>query len=366
MHFLSQKKTLLNAISTVQKAVSSKTTLPILKGIYIEAISNHLKFVATDLEIGIEHITESNIVEEGSVVVDARLFSEIVRKLPDAEVEIFLREQQLVIKCQNTEFNILFYPSDEFPELPTVQQNTNYEINNQVFKNMIRQTSFATSQDEMKPVFTGVLVEIQDSTLNMVALDGYRLALKKVEISEEQNNKAIIPAKTLNEISRIMDDSDDTVYMTLSDKHALFTLGQTKLISRLLEGEFINYKQIIPKEYKTKIKVNTELLLNSVERAALISREGKNNPIKLIVNSDKLIITSNSEVGKVHEEIDIEIEGEDISIAFNSKYLLDVLKIIEDKYIYIDFMTSINPGLIRPEEDTNYKYLILPVRISED
>ncbi|QUH25142.1 DNA polymerase III subunit beta [Serpentinicella alkaliphila] len=365
MHFISQKKSLLNAISIVQKAVSSKSTLPILKGIYIEAVSNHLKFIATDLEIGIEHIIESNILEEGTVVVDARLFSEIVRKLPDSEVEILLKEQQMIIKCQNSEFNILYYPSDEFPELPTIEQRATYEINNQVFKNMIRQTSFATSQDEMKPVFTGVLVEIIDNKLNMVALDGYRLALKKVELTEGYNNKAIIPAKTLNEIGRIMDDSDDTVYMTLSDKHALFTLGETKLISRLLEGEFINYKQIIPKEYKTRIKVSTSLLLDSVERAALISREGKNNPIKLNIVGDKLIITSNSEVGKVQEEIDIETEGEDLNIAFNSKYLLDVLKIIEDEFLFIDFMTSINPGLIRPEEDINYKYLILPVRVSE-
>lgn len=365
MHFISQKKSLLNAISIVQKAVSSKTTLPILKGIYIEALSNHLKFIATDLEIGIEHITESNIVEEGTVVVDARLFSEIVRKLPDSEVEIYLKDQQMIIKCQSTEFNILFYQADEFPELPTIHQDSTYEISNHKFKNMVRQTSFATSQDEMKPVFTGVLVEIQDNILNMVALDGYRLALKKVEITEGANNRAVIPAKTLNEISRIMDDNEDTVYMTLSDKHALFTLGQTKLISRLLEGEFINYNQIIPKEHKTRLRVSTDLLLDSVERAALISREGKNNPIKFIVNGDKLIITSNSEVGKVQEEIHIDVEGEDLNIAFNSKYLLDVLKIIEDDFINIEFMTSINPGLIKPEEDINYKYLILPVRVSE-
>lgn len=366
MHFLSQKKSLLNAISIVQKAVSSKTTLPILKGISIEALSNHLKFIATDLEIGIEHITESNIIEEGSVVVDARLFSEIVRKLPDSEVEVYVKDQQMIISCENSKFKIHFYPADEFPELPTIQQHSTYEINNSLFKNMIRQTAFATSQDEMKPVFTGVLVEIQDNVLNLVALDGYRLAIKKVDILEEQNNKAIIPAKTLNEISRIMDDSEDTIYMTLSEKHALFTFGQTKLISRLLEGEFINYKQIIPKEYKTKIKVKTAFLLDSVERAALISREGKNNPIKFIITDNQLIITSNSEVGNVQEEIQIELEGEDLNIAFNSKYLIDVLKIIEDEYLYIEFMTSINPGLIKPEEDINYQYLILPVRISED
>ncbi|MDR5658913.1 DNA polymerase III subunit beta [Serpentinicella sp. ANB-PHB4] len=366
MRFLIQKKSLLSAISIVQKAVSSKTTLPILKGIYIEAIDNHLKFIATDLDIGIEHVTESNIFEEGAVVIDAKLFSEIVRKLPDSEVEIYLDEQKLIIKAEGTEFSIVYYPTDDFPELPVVEEKSTYKLNNHVLKSMIRQTVFATSQDEMKPVFTGVLIEIQENELNMVALDGYRLALKKAEIENDTNNKAIIPAKTLNEVSRIMDDAEEIIFMSLSEKHALFTLGQTRLISRLLEGEFINYKQIIPKEFKSKIRINTKKLLESVERAALISREGKNNPLKITIKDELLVINSNSELGNVHEQINIELEGEEIKIAFNSKYLLDVLKIIEDDYVFIEFMTSINPGLIKPEDDTNYQYLILPVRIAAE
>lgn len=367
MRFSCHQKALLSSINIVQKAVSSKTTLPILKGIYIEALDNYLKLVATDLEIGIEHIVEAKTHNKGSVVVDARLFSEIIRKLPDAEVEISLEENnQIYIKCENSEFNIVSYNSQDFPELPTIEEDYSYEISQDLFKNMIRQTVFATSQDESRPVLTGALVEIENDTLNMVALDGYRLALKKGKIQSHIDNKVIIPAKTLSEINRIISDNEEQLTITLTNNHALFVIGNTKMISRLLEGEFINYKQILPKEYKSKVKVKTRNLLDSIERASLVAREGKNNLVKFTISDDKMTITSNSELGKVHEQIYIDFEGEEVEIAFNSKYLIDVLKIMEDEEVYLEFTTNLSPGILKPVSNDNYIYLILPVRLSSN
>lgn len=364
MRFICHQKILTHAINIVQKAVSTKTTLPILKGIYIEAFDNQLKFVATDLEIGIEHKVSAEIIEQGSVVIDARLFSEIIRKLPDAEVEITLEDHnQLLIKCENTEFNILSYNANDFPELPVVQEELVYKVQQELFKSMIRQTVFATSQDESRPILTGVLLEIERDTLNMVALDGYRLALKKGKIKAHENEKIVIPAKTLNEVNRIIDiDEEEPLKIALTNNHSLFTIGNTKLISRLLEGEFINYKQILPKEYKSKLKVNTRNLLESIERASLLAREGKSNLVKFIIKDEKMVITSNSELGKVHEEIPIKLEGEDIEIAFNSKFFIDALKVIEDEEIYLEFTTNLSPGILKPVTSENYIYLVLPVR----
>ena len=365
MRFLCQQKTLVHSINIVQKAVSYKTTMPIIKGIYIEATNDTLKLVATDLEMGIEHKTEVTVYEEGATVVDARLFSEIIKKLPDAQVEITLKENnQLYIKCENSEFNIICHDPQEFPELPFVEEDYFYEIPQDLLKDMIRQTIFATSQDESRPVLTGTLLEIEEDILNMVALDGYRLALIKGKIQSPMDNKVIIPAKTLNEVNRIIYEDEEKIYITFTENHALFLIGNTKLISRLLQGEFINYKQIIPTEYKSRVKVKTKGLLNSIERASLVAREGKNNLVKLMISNNKITITSNSELGMVHEEVFIELEGDEIEIAFNSKYLIDALKVIEDEEIYIEFTSNLSPGILKSTISNNYTHLILPVRLS--
>ncbi len=366
MHFICSQKNLMHSISIVQKSVSTKTTLPILKGIYLEAYATCLKLVGTDLEVGIENIIEAEVIQEGTVVIDARLFSEIIRKLPDENVELHLQENnQLLIKCASTEFNILCYNASDFPELPLIEEENRHEISQELFRNMIRQTVFATSQDESRPILTGVLMEIENEKLNMVALDGYRLALRKGKIDGTDTNRVVVPAKTLNEISRIMNaDDENPITITFTENHGLFTIGNTKLISRLLDGEFINYNQILPKEYKSQVKINTKNLLNSIERASLLAREGKNNLVKFTINDDKMVITSNSELGKVYEEINIQLEGEDLEIAFNSKYFIDALKAVDEEEVYLEFTTNISPGIIKPVNNENHVYLVLPVRLS--
>ncbi|KAB3533828.1 DNA polymerase III subunit beta [Alkaliphilus pronyensis] len=368
MHIVCPQKLLLNSISIVQKSVSTKTTLPILRGIYIEATSNQLKIVGTDLEIGIENIIEAEVIEEGATVIDARLFSDIIRKLPDSDISIKLLENnQVNIKCLTADFSIVCHNPEDYPELPQINDFNFYKLPHELFRNMIRQTVFATSQDESRPILTGVLLEIEDSSLNMVALDGYRLALRKGKVEANTSNKAVIPARTLSELARIIEtDNEEPIEICLTDNHALFITGSTKLISRLLEGELINYNQILPKEFKSRVRVKTKALYNSIERASLLAREGKNNLVKFIINDDKMTITSNSELGKVYEELAIILEGDDIEIAFNSKYFMDALKVFDDDEVYLDFTTNISPGIIKPVENENYIYLVLPVRVSSN
>lgn len=366
MIFLCPQKVLMQAISIVQKSVSIKATLPILKGVCLEATGNTLKMVGTDLEIGIENSIDVEVLEEGSAVIDARLFGEIIRKLPDSLVEFTLLENnQINIKCENSEFNILSLSAADFPELPAIEEEYAFTIPQDLFRNMIRQTVFATSQDESRPILTGVLMEIENGALNMVALDGFRLVLRKGRIESRYNYKAVIPAKTLNEVSRVMSiDADEPVHIVVTENHTLFTVGNTRIISRLLEGEFINYKQIIPKEYKSRVKINTRSLLSSIERASLLAKEGKNNLVKFMIKDELIIITSNSELGKVQEKISINLEGADLEIAFNSKYFAEALKVIDDEEVYLDFTTNISPGIIKPVNNDNYIYLVLPVRVA--
>lgn len=369
MNFICSRKTLLNGFSIVQKAVSARTTLPILEGILIKAEANTIRLIATDLEIGIEKSIEGEIIEEGSIVLPANFIVELIRKLPDAPVEIKSdQEHKAKISCLKSEFVIQGQGSEDFPNIPKVNGENAIEIPQDLLRNMIKQTIFSVASDETRPILTGALMEIDSNELRLIALDGYRLALRKGK-TENQDNYGIsevIPGKTLNEVSKILTNDDDMVRISRLDKQMLFEYENTKITSRLLEGDFINYNQILPEEYKTRIRVSTNDLIESCERAELLARQGKNNLIKVEILQDRLIITSNAEVGHVREELPNEIEGEELKIAFNSRYLLDALKVIEEEEIYLDFTTSVSPCIIRPVEDDYFVYLILPVRLLEE
>ncbi|QZY55051.1 DNA polymerase III subunit beta [Crassaminicella profunda] len=365
MKIICNQRKLSSSINTVQKAVSSKTTLPILKGILLETCGNQLKLVGSDLEIGIENYIEGEIISSGAVVLSSRILGDIVRKLPDADIEIEVDDNNnAIIRCENSEFTLIGQPAVEYPELPTVEEEDAYKLPQDLLKNMIKQTVFATSVDETRPILSGVLMELQEESINMVALDGYRLALRKANVKNTLNQKSVIPSKTLHEINRILTEEENTdVEIFFTDKHVLFNMNQTRVISRLLEGEFINYHQIIPKEYKSRAKVKTKNLLDSIERASLLAKEGKNNLVKFSVKDETMNITSNAEIGKVFESVSIELEGEDIDIGFNSKYFLDALKIIDSEEVYLEFTTSVSPCIVKPVDHSNYTYLILPVRL---
>ncbi|WP_069651074.1 DNA polymerase III subunit beta [Caloranaerobacter ferrireducens] len=361
------QKELNKCINIVQKAITSKTTLPILNGILLEAEENTLKLTGTDLEIGIESKINCEVIEEGSIVIASRLFGDIIRKLPSLDVEIETDENNNVhITCGNSKFNIIGQPSIEYPQLPVVDDDISLNIPKDLLKSMIKQTIFAAAQDEIKPILTGALLEVNNKRAALVALDGYRLAVKEISVSSDNNIKVVIPSKTLNEVSRILDDDDSDVKIMFTSSHVLFDFGETVIISRLLEGEFINYRDIIRNEYKSRVKVNTRTVQESIERASLLAREGKNNLVKFTISDEKMIISSNSEIGNVHEELPIELEGNDIKIAFNSKYMLDALRVIDSEEIIMDFESNVKPCIMRPYGDNSYTYLVLPVRLNEN
>ena len=359
------QKQLSQSIGIVQKGISSKTTLPILSGIYLKAENNTLTLTGTDLEIGIETTIDAEVLTEGNVVVTSRIFGDIIKKLPDLPVEIEVDEKQNInIKCGRSKFNIQGQTSEEYPRLAEVDREKCFHMPKDLLKNMIRQTIFATAQDETRPILTGALLEIVDSKISLVALDGYRLALKSASVDYSEDISVVIPSKTLNEVNKILEDDDSDIKIVSTDSHIIFILNKTIITSRLLEGQFLNYKDIIRNEYTSRVTVNTAAIKDSIERASLLAREGKNNLVKLQISDEKLVITSNSEIGDVYEEIPINLEGEDIEIAFNSKYILDGIKIIDSEEITMDLVSSVNPCIIKPEDDENYTYLILPVRLS--
>ena len=367
MKIITTKSILLESINIVQKAVPSKTTLPILEGILFDAKGGKLKLTATDLEIGIETVSNVDVIEPGKIVLSSRMIGDIVRKLPDSDIEIETSEGNLVsIKSEGSKFKIVTLPYEEYPELPAVKKESGIVLKQNILKEMIRKTIFAVSFDEVRPILTGVLFDVSGNELTMVALDGFRMAVKKNSIINDNNFRAVIPGKTLTEIGKIINEKEENVNIYFSKNHIQVQIEDTIIVSRLLEGEFINYKQIIPSEYKIKIKVSSNLLMEACDRAALFARDSSNNMIKFEINEDLMVIMSNSQNGDVHEELQIQKEGNDIEIAFNAKYFIDVLKVIEGEEITIEFTTNVSPSIIRPINNEDYLYLVLPARFKKN
>lgn len=368
MKFKCQQNILSSAINMVSKAVSSKTTLPILSGIYFEATNGALKVIGNDLNLSIETTMDAVTLEEGSVVIPARLFSELIRKLPNEEITFTINDNHVVdILCGDSSFKIVGLPGNEYPELPVIDNSNSFLIDKELFANMIRQTSFAISQDESRPILTGALLEIENGKFNMVAIDGFRMAIKKAIVKTDLSKKAVVPGRTLNEINKLLSQSDSKGDLRISfdDKQVLFSTGDLKVYSRLLAGEFINYNQILPNEYKSMAITDTDQFLTAIDRSFLMARENKNVAIKLEVKDDFIKITSNSEMGSSIEKVHIKLEGQDLEIGFNPKYLIDALKIIDSEDIRLEFVNNVSPCIIRPIDNDNYTYLVLPCRISK-
>lgn len=364
MRFICPKNILQEKISIAQKAVTGKSTLPVLEGLLIKAAANTITIIGSDADLSIETKCEADVSEVGNIVVDSKLFGDIIRRLPNDNVEIVtLENNTLQISCQKSNFTLIHMNADDYPTLPHINENMVFGVPQGILKNMIKGTIFAVAQDETRPILTGVLFEIKENNLNMVALDGYRLALRKEFLDTDNTISAVIPGKTLSEISKILEDNQETTSITFTTNHILFNLEDTKVISRLLEGEFIKYGSIIPEEYKLKIVARRSEMLNCIERASLMAKEGNTNLIKLNIQEDNLIITSNSQLGKVKEELAIILQGQPLQIAFNSKYLIDVLKIMEDEEIVMEFSSSVSPCIVKSKESNGSIYLVLPVRL---
>jgi len=364
MKVICSKENLLEGINIVQKAVSTKTTLPILEGILVEA-DEGIKLTGNDLEIGIECYVEADVRKKGSAVLNSRIFGDIVRRLPDAEVMLEVKENNTVaIECENSFFEIRGFSSEGFPAIPEIEREDGIKIDMKTIRDMIKQTIFAVSVDENRPILTGSLFDFYENKLTIVSIDGYRLALRTFEHDVEfKPARMVIPGKTLNEISKIIQSMDGDVTIYSAGNQIMFDMGKCVLVSRLLEGEYLNYSGIIPSEYETTVIVNTKDLLACFERASLvITSDERRYPVMLDITDEKIIITSNTDVGNVREEIKVEMEGKNLEIAFNPRYFIEALRVIENEYVKINFTTEFGPCTITPVQGEEFVYLILPIR----
>ncbi len=371
MKIICDKDKILKAINSVTKAVASKTTMPILEGILIQTNDKEVKLTTYDLEIGIEYVIEAQIEEQGATVVNAIMFSEIIKKLPDTEIKIYINDKNLlVIECEGSLYKLATMNPNEFPELPQINIENSIEIEQNALKEMIRKTIFAVSTEENRPIFTGCLFEVVDNKLNLVAVDGFRLAWKSKYLQTKVNNfSAVIPGRTLNEINKIILDSFDNIKIGIAKNQALFEMENCKIVTRLLDGEFLNYSNVIPSMWDTRIRVNKSNMQNCFERVSLISSSSiekeKKYPVKVSIDIGKVIISCTNQTGDAKEEMYVSTEGKNLEAGFNPKYFLDAFRAIDDEEVFIDFGTSISPCIIRPVDNGDYIYMILPIRMKD-
>ena len=348
-------KELINALNIVSKTSSSKTTMPILEGVLFEAYQNRLKLITNDLEIGCEHTFPCEVIREGKTVVDLKMLNEIVRKIEDETIEISVDENLFVLKSVNGVFKLAVMNPNDYPKLPVFDIENSIQLEQSVFKDMIRRTLFSVSTDENRPVYNGALVKVEDRVLTIVTIDGFRLSLRKHLSDKDINDfKAIIPGRVLSELLKILSDTEgESVRIGVNRNQALFEIGNSIIISRLIEGEFLNYKSIIPEHSETKVRVKTKKLLDSFERVALFAKENKEKDKK-------------SENGDAKEDITALVEGKELEIGFNPRYVIDALKVIEDTEICIEFTTNISPVLFKPVVSNEFTYVVLPIKIKQD
>lgn len=353
------------ALGIVTRALSARATSQIYEGVLLVTSPEGVRLTCTDLALGIETHIDAQVQEEGGVVLPGKLFSEIVRKLPDGSMDLSVDDRNVAsIRCGGSRMNLAGMDTDEFPSLPEVENASDIEIAQNAFRDMVQRTSFAIATDETRVILTGCLLETDGNDLYIVALDGFQLALRKKTLEKEPPKlTAVVPGKVLGELAKILEDSDEPVTLHFGKSHLLADIGRTRVVARLLEGEFIRYRQILPQEWQTRIRVSRKTLENAVDRAALMARENKNNLIRMHVDDGEMLITSNAELGDVREEVPVLSEGRDLDIAFNVRYIADTLRAIEDEEIYVRFNSNVSPCLFCPVEGDAYLYLALPVRV---
>lgn len=361
------KTNLLQGINTVSKAVSGKTTHPILSCILIEAENGFIKLTANDMEIGIESYVDGTVVEEGKIAIEAKLFSDIVRKLPDSDIFIETNEEyKATIKCEKAKFNIPGKSGEDFPNLPSVAKNKCISISQFVLREVINQTIFSISDNENNKLMTGELFEVNNNRLSVVSLDGHRISIRNVELKGENSDiKVVVPGKALADISKIISGGiDDEVNIYFTENHILFEFDNTKVVSRLIEGEYFRISHMLSVDYQIKIQVNKREFLDCIDRASLFIKDSDKKPIKLTIEDNIMHLKINSLIGSMNEEIDITKEGNNLIIGFNPKFLMDAIRVIDDETINIYMNNTKSPCIIKDDEES-YTYLILPMGINE-
>lgn len=366
MKIVCTKSNLVKGVSIVSKAVPSKTTMPILECILIDATTDIIKLTANDMELGIETIIEGDIFEKGLIAIDARIFSDIVRKLPDNTITIETNSNlQTLITCEKAKFNISGKPGDEFSYLPYIEKEQAVTLSQFTLKEVIRQTIFSIADNDSNKLMTGELFEIHNNQLKVVSLDGHRIAIRKIALKESYpDTKVVVPGKTLIEVSKILSgETENDVILYFTKNHIVFEFDNTVVVSRLIEGEYFRIDQMLSNDYETKVKINKKELLNCIDRATLLVKEGDKKPIIINIGDETMQLKIQSQIGSMDEEIMIEKEGKDLLIGFNPKFLIDALRVIDDEEVNLFLMNPKAPCFIKDENET-YIYLILPVNFN--
>lgn len=369
MKIICAKEALMKGVNIVSKAVPSRTTMPILECILLDATTDVIKMTANDMEMGIETRIDGSIEAKGMVAIDARILSEIIRKLPDNDViiETSVKEGsvQTHISCEKANFNIASKDGEEFSYLPYIERNNSIRLSQFTLKEIIRQTIFSIAANENNKLMTGELFEVNGNILRVVSLDGHRISIRKVELKENYDSKkVVVPGKSLMDVSRILTGgTDEEVEIFFAPNHIVFEFDQTIVISRLLEGEYFHIDQMLSGDYDTKFSVNKKEMLNCIDRATLLVKEGDKKPIIMDIRNDEMTLTIKSAMGNMREDVAIAKEGKDIMIGFNPKFLIDALRAIDEEEIKLYMINPKAPCFIKDERES-YIYLILPVNFN--
>lgn len=363
MKLVCPKNNLLKSVNIVLKAIPGKTTMPILECILIDASANTIKFTANDMELGIETTVDGTIIEKGIVAIDAKIFSDIIRKLPNNDVTIETDEKlTTTITCEKAKFSISGQSGEDFSYLPYVEKNESIVVSQFTLKEIIRQTIFSIAANENNKMMTGELFEVNGNILRVVSLDGHRISIRKIELKEEYPYiKVVVPGKTLIEISKILSgETEDEVNIFFTKNHIVFEFDDTTVVSRLIEGEYFRIDQMLSSDYETKVQINKREFIDCIDRATLMVRESDKKPIIISISDGTMELKIQSQIGSMDEEIDIVKEGKDMLIGFNPRFLIDALRVIDDEMVDIYLMNPKAPCFIRDEQQS-YIYLILPV-----
>lgn len=366
MKLICSKSNLLHGVNIVSKAVPTRTTMAILECILIDASANEIKLTANDMELGIETKIEGEIAERGVIALDAKIFSEIVRKLPDSDVTIETDASfKTTIICEKAKFNIVGKSGDDFSYIPYIERNEPIVMSQFTLKEVIRQTIFSIADNDNNKLMTGELFEIEENDLKVVSLDGHRISIRNIGLKNNYSHKkVVVPGKTLQEVSKILPGSaEDEVSIFLTDNHIVFEFENTTVVSRLIEGEYFKIEQMLSSDYETKVKINKRELLDCIDRATLLVKEGDKKPIIMNITDGTMELKINSFIGSMNEDIDIAKEGKDILIGFNPKFFIDALRVIDEEEVTLYMVNPKAPCFIKDDEGT-FIYLILPVNFN--
>lgn len=368
MKFTCNRQQLVDSVLNVQRAVSSRSTLVALEGILIKAYDSQIKLCGYNLELGITTCIDATIDIPGEVVLSAKLFGEIVRKLPDDKVKIIVDDKFITnIQSGTSEFSIIGIAPSEYPELPTISSASDITMSSNILKSMIKQTLFAVSDSDAKPIHTGTLFDLTENQIRLVSVDGYRLAMRTERTSNNQDINFVVPGKTLSEVLKLLpDDEEKNIKFSVGRKHIVFEIENYCVISRLLEGDFLDYNAAIPKTFNTEVEVQTRTFMESVERVSLLITDRLKSPLRCIFAENEIKLSCVTSIGKANDEFESAIHGNAVEIGFNNRYLLDALRNTDTDEIKVQLNGPLNPMRIVPKEGDSFLFLVLPVRLKSE